>query len=116
MFEHGGHAELHRLVIVLREQAPLQLREQLPRCVTQELLEGLPRDAQRRLVGVHVAVLPVQGEEGLVDLLEHGARAGVAMPDTARGARLAQAALQRRGFATGLGPPRHAHLEAAVES
>ena len=33
---------------------------------------------QRRLIGVHVAVLPVQGDEALLELVEHGACAGAA--------------------------------------
>ena len=116
MLEDRGHAELHGGAVVFGQRAALELREQLPRRVTEELFEGLLGDLLGRLVGVQVAVLPVEGEEAFVDLLEHGAGAGVTVPDDVAGAGHAEAALQRLRLAARRGAAPHAHLQAAVQA
>jgi len=94
-----------------REQAVLQLREQLFSQGVRPSSSSSDLFARRKAAGWRAGtVLPVQGKEGLTDLLEHGAGAGVALPGALRGARCAEAALQPGGFAARHGRARHAAL------
>ena len=84
--------------------------------MTEQLVARLGQQPAGGIVRVHVAVLPVEGDETLVDLLEQGPRASLAMSELAAGALLAEAAVQGRGLAARGGTTGHAHLEAAVEA
>ena len=116
VLEDGWHAELHRLAVVGFKRTALELREEVPDHAAQQLVARRLREAQHRLVDVHVAVLPVQGDEGLVDLFEHGADTDVVPADVVAEVRSDETVAQRGRLATRPSPSCHAHLKAAVQA
>ena len=114
---HGGWAaELHG-----RPKDPLELRaaklgKERQEPAAEQLVARASQQPAGRLVRIDVAVLPVQSDEALVDLLEHGPRAGLAVAQLVATARLAEAAFQRQRLAVRRSAARHAHLEPAVQA
>ncbi len=94
MFADGRATEFHRLAVAVGQRRVGQAGNQLPRRAAQQLLERPADHAQRRPVGKDVAILPVEGHEGLVDLLEKGSQPALAVGSIGCRTELAQAALQ----------------------
>ena len=84
--------------------------------MAQQFLEGLARELQCHLIGVHVAVLPVQGDEALVDLFEQCAAARLRVTGVAGTARVVEATVTRPRLAGWFGLARHVHLKTAVQA
>ena len=84
--------------------------------MTEQLLERLSRHAQADRVGVHVATLPVEGEEALVDLLEQGAQSQIAVIEVSSGLQIGDAAFERDRLARRDGRFDHTHLKTAVDA
>ena len=80
--------------------------------MTQQLIERLVHDAHRHLIGVQIAVLPVQGDEALVDLLEQGKLARVAGVEVLGGVDGGRSVRERPPACDR--PFEHAHLETTV--
>ena len=118
-----GLAELHRVAKALAQRVVGELREQLPEGAAEQLGQRPLEQAHGHAVGVYVAVLPVQGDECLVDLVEQGAGARFALLERARRAsriapvaELAQTAVEHGRRRAHRRLARHAHLEPAVDA
>ena len=114
MLDRARLAELHSVAIRALEGGAGRLREQLPGPPAEHLLERHVDEAQSRSVGMDAAILPIHRDEGLVDLLEQGTKAVLALPRMGRGAHLAEGALDGLDLTMGSGFSGHADLAAAV--
>ena len=120
---HRGLAELHGVAEALAQRVVGEVREQLPQGAAEQFGQRSLEHAHGHAVGVCVAILPVQRHEGLVDLVEQGAGARLALLERGRRGRgvaphaeLAQAAVERGRHGTRRRFALHAHLEPAVDA
>ena len=86
-----------------------ELRKKLPDHLAEHLVARPAHEVKDRFVEVRVAVLPVQRNEPLVDVLEHGAHARVAAGE-ATSERIAEVAVEQRGHSARRGAARHADI------